>query len=503
MSVFERVMEIASRRGFFWPSCSDVYSNYPAGLWSYGPLGARLIEKITNLWRRIAVNHGAYELITPNMMSVRVFEASGHTKHFSDRFVECKKCHSRFRVEMLLAEHVDRTSLENITDAEADRLIRELNIKCPRCGSRNFTEVARFNLMFTTRVGAKGGEIAVLRPETTQGSVVELKHVIRSMRSKLPVILYQQGSAFRNEISPRLGLVRLREFHMMELHIFFDPENPGFQKEVESIRHYKLRFLKLEDRDSGKITEMEVGEALREGYTINTLITYWLAVVQKFFNEALCIPLERLRYKELSDRERAHYAAAHWDLECYTQDLGWIEVANNAYRTDYDIKGHMKLSGEDLTVDVDGKKIIPHMYEPSIGIDRTILNLLLISYTDDGERRYLRLPRHLAPVDVGVLPLVKRDGLDRVAREIAEELKLEFYVEYDDRGTIGRRYRRLDEIGTPVCVTVDYETLEDNTVTLRDRDGMNQVRVPRSQLADKVRLFLSGSPLEKLGEPLA
>ena len=206
---------------------------------------------------------------------------------------------------------------------------------------------------------------------------------------------------------------------------------------------------------------------------------------------------EILRYRELSEMERAHYAKAHWDLECNAPGIGWIEIANNAYRTDHDLKGHMGYSGKDLHINIDGKNVIPHMYEPSIGLDRVLLCIMLLSYKED-DRRWLSLPRQLAPVEVGVLPLVKRDGLDVKAKEITSSLAKDFRVFYDDKGSIGRRYRRLDEIGTPLCVTIDYQTLEDGSVTLRDRDTMKQVRVKIRDLHNSISKFLEGERLEML-----
>jgi glycyl-tRNA synthetase len=361
--------------------------------------------------------------------------------------------------------------------------------------------VKRFNLMFLTAAGAEAGEPNMgLRPETTQGSAVEFRRCYMVMRGKLPFVIAQLGHVFRNEISPRRGLIRMREFQQLEVHVFFDPEDMSpYDKKLEPYLDYKLRFLKLEDADTGKIRDISAKDALKSGYTINELITYWLVLYQRFFSEVLGFPLERLRYRELGPDERAHYAKAHWDLEVYSEEIGWVELVNNAYRTDYDLKGHIRESGVDLTVQTDGKKVLPHLYEPSIGLDRTIFFELLLSYRKD-ERVWMQLPRNLAPFEAAVFPLLSKQELVEKAKEVEKRLSRDFDVFYDDRGSIGRRYRRMDEIGTPACITIDYQTLEDETVTIRDRDTMQQIRVKIEELPSILREFLSGKKLEELGE---
>lgn len=497
--VFDKVIELASRRGFFWPSAKEVYSDSPAGFYVYGPLGVRMKEKLISLWRReIILKEGVNEIETPNVLPIKVFEASGHLEHFFDRLIECRKCHAKFRIDKLLEENLGiEENLEGLPDEELLKMVLDNGLRCPNCGSFNWGGVKKFNLMFTLPVGAEAEEPnAALRPETTQGSVVEFRKTFIVMRGKLPFALGQVGRVFRNEISPRRALVRMREFQQLEVQIFFDPENPDevYMEKLRPYLDYTLRFLRREDRESGRISEIKAREALESGYTVNSLITYWLVVYQKFFNEILGFPLNRLRYRELIEGEKAHYSLVHWDLEAYTEDLGWVELVNNAYRTDYDLSGHMRVSGVDLRIanPESGRKFLPHMYEPSIGVDRVILHELMLAYREDGERVWLQLPRNLAPIEVGVFPLLKKDELPRVAREIYSELTNNGIIAfYDESGTIGRRYRRMDEVGTPLCITVDYQTLEDGTVTLRDRDTMKQIRVERSELVEKVRKFLS------------
>ncbi|RLG53084.1 MAG: glycine--tRNA ligase [Thermoproteota archaeon] len=501
----DEVMEMAARRGFFWQGFRDVYSDAPAGLWVYGPLGVKMKNKVIELWReKIVRREEGVELDSTCISPGSVFEASGHTKHFNDKLVECLKCHRRHRADMLLEEQAGLTGLEGLSEEELYKLIVEKMVKCPYCGSSEFSEVRRFNLMFEMRIGATGKDIAYLRPETTQSSVVEIRRLQQIARNKLPLVICQVGKAFRNEISPRHGLIRTREFNMAEVQIFFDPEYPDYDNKFESVRKYRLRFLPAYAREAGEVVEMTCEEALEEGYTINKLVTYWLALYQKLMTEDYGFPLEKVRYYELNEHERAHYARAHWDLQIYSEDLGWVEVVNNAYRTDHDVIGHSRLSGRELKLYSEKRKqsIVPHMYEPSIGIDRLILHLLLLNYRREGERVVEKLPRRLAPIDVAVFPLVNKPELIKAASEIYGTLLEDFEAFYDESGSIGRRYRRMDEIGTPVCVTVDYQTLEDKTVTLRDRDTMAQVRVHVDELKTAIKRFIAGEPLEKLGTPM-
>lgn len=503
-SAFQSVMEIAQRRGFFWPSARDVYSDAPAGFWIHGPLGVKIKRRIVELWRKWIVKpEGAYEFETPTMLPLSVFKASGHLEHFVDRLVKCTRCHSRWRAEALIEDALKLRELGRASDDELMEILTSKKVRCPVCGASDWSGMQHFNLMFLQSVGAGSKEHNMaLRPETTQGSAVEFKRCFTAMRGKLPFVLAQLGRAYRNEISPRRALLRMREFQMLEVHVFFDPEDvSSYEEKLRGYSDYKLRFLKLADATSGTITEVSARDAVKSGYTINEVITYWLALYQRFFNEGLGFPLERIRYRELGPKERSHYAFAHWDLEAYSEDLGWVELVNNAYRTDYDLSGHARVSGTNLEVLSGDRKVIPHLYEPSIGIDRVMLFELLLSYRSDEERRWLRLPKTVSPLDVGIFPLVKRNDLPERARKVAKQLSDEFETFYDESGSIGRRYRRMDEIGTPACVTIDYQTLDDGSVTVRDRDTMKQVRLRESGLVKALGSFLAGTELQELGEP--
>jgi glycyl-tRNA synthetase len=250
---------------------------------------------------------------------------------------------------------------------------------------------------------------------------------------------------------------------------------------------YKIRFLRPENRESKKITEERVEDVLNSGYTVNSLITYWVARLHQFFNETLGFPIENMRYRELITGEKAFYSKVHWDFELFSDDLGWVELANNAYRTDHDLSGHEKQSGEKMEVfDVD-KNIKPYMYEPSIGVDRAIIHYLLIFYREYEKRHWFAFPKQIAPYLAGVFPLIKKDGLSEKAESIFESLKKEFDAFYDESGSIGKRYARADEIGVPYCITIDHQTLEDGTVTVRKRDTTEQVRLAIDELPNYLK----------------
>lgn len=494
----EKVQELAKRRGFFWQA-AEVYSPV-GGFWNYGPLGLLLKNKITESWRKWFVKgENAYEIETSNILPEIVWVASGHVENFVDKVVACKKCKSKFRADHLIEDVLgEKEKLEGKTVEELTNIIREKGVKCPKCGGE-LSDVKTFNLMFPIFVGAYEEIKCYLRPETTQASVLDFMQVYRTQRGKLPIKIAQVGKAFRNEISPRQIFMRMREFTMAELQVFFNPEKPEYT-EFKKFSNYKVNLLPAELRMKGeeKFVDVSVSEALRKGWIPNELIAYYVAKVFAFFIEELGFERDNVRYKELLPEERAHYAKVHWDLEVYSEDFGWQECVNNAWRSDYDLSRHQNFSKQNFSVFENGKRILPHLYEPSFGIDRIFLLLLINAFKQDKERTWLQVKRKLAPYDVGVFPLISKDDLKNKAREIYMLLKEDFNVFYDESDSIGRRYRRADEIGIPACVTVDFQTLEGNDVTIRDRDTMNQVRVKISDLPRVLKEFLDGVSLEAL-----
>ena len=438
------------------------------------------------------------------------------------------------------------------------------DIRCPSCGGE-LSPVRMFNLMFVTSIGAARENRAYARPETAQGMFVSFNRVVRTMHPKLPFAIVQVGKAYRNEISPRQGLLRVREFDQMEAEIFVHPEEINNHPRYYLRENRKLRLYPANYQREGKdeILEITAGEAVRRGIIHNQFLAYYLHVATEFLRK-LGIPDEAIRCRQQLEDERAHYSRDTWDVEVLTS-YGWVEVAGHAYRTDYDLKSHMRISGRDLRyfvsydkpqvkkikkavpdkkkigqefrerardimkmieekqqdilsgsdvrVDIDGKeidlseyvtvkeveervsgeRIVPHVVEPSYGVGRILWCVLEHAYREEDDRVYLSLPPWLSPIDCAVLPLVSKDGMPERAMEIADMLKKRgLYVVYDESGSVGRRYARYDEIGVSFAVTVDSQTLSDNTVTVRERDSRKQVRVKIDELADKLRKLLSG-----------
>ena len=425
--LMENIVSLAKRRGFVFQG-SEIYGGL-AGTWDYGPLGVELAHNIKDIWWRTFVygREDIYGIDASILMNQKVWETSGHVAGFSDPLVECKKCKRRFR-----ADH--------IKDA------------CPECGG-SFGTSRQFNMMFKTNIGATedSDSISYLRPETAGGIFVNFKNVVDSMHPKLPFGIAQIGKAFRNEIAPRDFLFRLRELKQMEIEYFIYPEN--WEGTFEEWRRAMLSFA------------VDIG-----------------------------IPKKMIHELEVSGNERAHYSKRTIDFE-FDYPFGRKELWGLAYRTDYDLSRHAEASGADLTYfdEEKGRRFIPHVIEPSFGMDRTFLAVLLSAYREDevkGEKRvFLALNPAIAPIKVAVFPLLKnKPELVKKARAIYQVLKKNIpQVSFDDNGNVGKRYRRQDEIGTPYCVTVDFDTLEDGTVTLRDRDTMEQKRIGEKDLIETLR----------------
>ncbi|MDO8565461.1 MAG: glycine--tRNA ligase [bacterium] len=424
--LMEKIVSLCKRRGFVYPSF-DIYGGL-AGFFDYGPYGLALKNNIKNLWWKQFVTNreDVYGIDSVIVTKKEVLQASGHARGFADMLSECEKCKRRFR-----ADHLENTN------------------KCPECGGK-LGEARHFYMMLETHIGAAEDEasLAYLRPETAQGIFTNFKNIVDSFHPKLPFGIAQIGKAFRNEIAPRDFLFRLREIEQMEVEYFVKPE---FWKDAfEMLRKEMVKFIETIGIRTDKVSELEI-----------------------------------------SDEDRAHYSKRTIDFE-FEFPFGKKELYGLAYRTDYDLGNHQSSSGVDLAcLDEETKeKILPHVIEPSLGVDRSFLAVLCSAYTEDelgGEKRvYLKLNKNLAPVRAAIFPLLKnKPELVSKAREVYESLKLSansYQLAYDDNGNIGKRYRRQDEIGTPFCITIDFDTLEDNTVTLRDRDSGEQTRVKIEEL---------------------
>lgn len=445
----EQVVSHAKHRGFIFPG-SEIYGGL-ANTWDYGPLGIELKNNIKHAWWKKFVQESPYNvgLDAAILMNPKTWEASGHLSNFNDPMIDCKACKGRHRADKLIENALEEKGQEIIVDgmpfAKMKALITENDIACPDCGGKDFTDIRQFNLMFKTYQGVTetSANEVYLRPETAQGIFVNFKNVQRTMRKKLPFGIAQIGKSFRNEITPGNFTFRTREFEQMELEFFCKPG-----EELEWFNYWK-QFC----RD-------------------------WLL--------SLGLTEENIRMRDHEKEELSHYSNATTDFE-YKFPFGWGELWGVASRTDYDLKQHMEHSGEDFNyVDQETKeRFIPYCIEPSLGVDRVLLAFLVDAYTEeeleDGSTRdVMHFHPALAPYKAAVFPLSKK--LSEQAQEVYRELAKHFMIDYDESGSIGKRYRRHDEIGTPYCITFDFDSLEDQQVTVRDRDTMEQKRMPIAEL---------------------
>jgi len=483
-------MELAKRRGFFWPSF-EIYGG-ASGFFTYGPLGAALKRRIEDKFRAFYIRPlGILEIESSVIMPAKVFEASGHLDHFKEPMVECSKCKRKLRADHLLQEQAGMSDVETekLNLEELMNEIQKRGVHCPECGG-NVGSPEYFRTMFATTIGPYSDAVGYGRPEAAQGIFVEFKRLWEYARERLPFGVLQIGHALRNEISPRQGLLRQREFSIMDVEFFFDPDEPGCAK-LKEVESEKLRLLLAEAKLRGEkeAIEVTVDEALRRGY-IRTEWQAYFMVLAKLFLKEIGVPEDRQRFIEKLEWERAHYSTQGFDQEVYLDRWGWEEVSGHNYRTDYDLKHHMEFSGVDMRAFKEGRRFIPHVVEPSFGSDRLVYVAVEYAYQAKKDRALLSLPRELAPVQFGVYPLVSKDGLPEKASQVYQMLVREgFTAEYDESGSIGRRYARADEAGTPLGVTIDYDTLKDEAVTIRDRDSWKQVRSEVKQLPELLRAY--------------
>ncbi|OGI26617.1 MAG: glycine--tRNA ligase [Candidatus Moranbacteria bacterium RIFOXYB1_FULL_43_19] len=454
-NLMEKIVSLSKRRGIIFPG-SEIYGGL-ANTWDYGPVGVELKNNVKKIWWKYFVQEreDIVGLDAAILMNPKTWEASGHVAGFSDPLVDCKKCKTRHRGDKLLEEKfgVDKIAGIKLEDVQP-RLIKE-KIKCPDCGAVDWTEAKRFNLMFKTHQGVTedSGSLVYLRPETAQGIFVNFKNVLDTTHMKLPFGIAQIGKAFRNEITPGNFTFRTREFEQMEIEYFVAEKD--WKKKYEEFKEACWKFF--------------------TGYGLNP---------------------KKLRWRQHASDELSHYSKETYDIE-YQFPWGWGELEGFAYRTDFDLAQHEKFSGQKLRYrePETGKEFVPHCIEPSFGLDRTALTFLLDAYTEEevrgasGEKEtrvVLKFHKDIAPIKVAILPLSKKEELTKPARDIFNSLKSHWMVQYDETQSIGKRYRRQDEIGTPFCVTVDFETLDDKAVTVRDRDTMKQERVS----VDKLNKYL-------------
>lgn len=470
-NVMDKIVALAKRRGFIYPG-SELYGGL-ANTYDYGPVGAELLRNIKNLWWKYFVQ------IRPDMVGIdgsiishhKIWEASGHVAGFSDAMVDCKNCRSRYRADHVIEDYLEGGSfefndetaskkeiqefassekivnalkqkkVEGLSNEELDLLIQKLGIKCSHCGKHDWTKVRKFNLLFPVQLGIVEGEggMGYLRGETAQLIFTNFHNVVDSTRVRLPFGIAQLGKSFRNEITPGNSVFRTIEFEQAEIEYFFDPDQ----------------------------TEWE------------PLFEEWKKTMYIFVTKDLGVKEENLRWRPHTDEERSFYSKRTEDLE-YKFPFGFKELWGLAYRTDYDLTKHQDASKKDLTI-VDpktNKKVLPHVIEPAVGVNRLLLMVLTDAYVEEEKRTVLKISPKIAPYKVAVFPLLaNKEELVKKARDVFASLSPEFMTAFDDRGNIGKRYLAQDEIGTPWCVTIDFQTLEDDAVTIRDRDTTQQERV--------------------------
>jgi glycyl-tRNA synthetase len=554
--------ETARRRGFFWGSF-EIYGGL-SGFLDLGPLGVGLKRQIEDTWRQFFLQrHGFVEVSTPIITPHKVLEASGHVENFKDPMTECTNCKRRFRADQLVKEATGLET-EGMSLEQLGALLKERHVKCPECGGE-LGPPQYFMTMFKTSIGPYGEDPAYGRPEAAQGIFVNFRRILETMREKFPIGIAQVGTVLRNEISPRQGPIRLREFTIMDFELFFDPAEPDCPY-LDEVVSEELSIVSEETRSKGKekSTNVTVGDAVKRQVIKAPWAAYFMALSKRFLTQLGVDGLHQ-RFFEKLPSERAHYSAQTFDHEIELDRWGWTEVAGFAYRTDYDLRKHMEATGEDLRVfkpystprvrktksirpnyqnlrrifqeqtgriadqisrddpekllmakkagqpvrigsysvpsdcfDVveeevkeTGTRFLPHVIEPSFGVERLLYTTLEYNLTMKEDRLILGLPFNLAPIQASVFPLVNKDGLQKRATEVYGALIADgLRVEYDEAGSIGRRYARADEAGVPLGITIDYDTLKDDTVTVRDRDSWSQKRTSVGTLASTIHMIV-------------
>ena len=472
---YDDVMKLALERGFYFPNC-EVYADAQAGFWEYGPAGVSLKNKFLELWRRELVRRDKMiEIDGSQIMSKSVFEASGHLSSFADPIVRCTKCKSTYRADKIIFDATQTNIPESAGLEEFDKAITEKNVKCPKCKG-DFENARKFNMMFQVGIGPEGEE-AYLRPETCQSIFVDFPRLFKSMRGKLPLGIAQIGKSFRNEIAPRQSLLRLREFYQAEIEVFCNPAKLNDLDKFSEIENTKIPI-----QVDNEVKIMTCKEAVDSKIIPNKFVAYYLGILTEFYEKA-GVDIQKSRFRKLGEKEKAFYAEVAFDFEVETT-TGWLELVACNYRADYDLGSHATKSKEKFEVMDNDEKVLPHVFEISMGIDRSLYTILENSLREDKEndRTVLSLRPYLSPIHVGVLSLVKKDGLAEKTDEIYLKIKRKYDVFLDHSGAIGRRYRRLDEVGAPYAITIDHQTLQDDTVTLRMRDSMEQNRIKVSEL---------------------
>ena len=490
LTKIDKVVNLCSRRGLVFPN-SELYSPL-GGFFDYAHYGLAIKKRIAQSWWNYFVKQreDIVGLDGSIISSPRVWQASGHLENFTDPLVECKKCKSRYRADQLVRDEL-KLEVEGLDEKTLAKLIGEHKLKCEKCKGE-LAEAKTFNLMLKTHVGVveDDSNAAFLRPETAQTIFADFKTIASFARKKLPFGIAQIGKAFRNEISPRNFLFRAREFEQMEIEFFLHPgKTPPFEKIKLNLKAKALTAEEQGNGKSGSMVEKSVEGLLRDKIIANDWLAYWIAEAWFWLTEEIGLDKEKLRIRQHVATELSHYSKETWDVEYDYPEWGWKELVGIADRGNFDLQQHQTHSKKDLSVfDEETKqKILPKVIEPSFGLDRLFFTALIDAFEEEGEKTLLKLGKSIAPLDCAVFPLMGKDNLDVKAREVFEMLKRRgLECEYDESGSIGKRYARHDEIGTPVCITIDYDSLEKNDCTIRHRDSGKQERVAITQLPEKL-----------------
>jgi glycyl-tRNA synthetase len=487
----DELLALLRRRGVLWPT-AEIYGG-AQGLYDYGPLGSALKRNIEEAWTAwfVGLSHDYYRIDPAELLPEAVVRASGHLENFTDPEVTCDQCHAVFRADTVL-EKVRPEGVDGLSTVQIGEIVRAHHVRCPSCGSETLSVPPPFNLMFGVDFGVTGRERAYLRPETAQNSYLAFPRMWDVGRRALPLGVAVIGKAYRNEIAPRQILFRMRAFTQAELQIFFDPEH--FPVPFDRVREEKLPMLRVPRRETGEETpEWETAGDLVKNGVLPEFYAHHLVHTYRFYRDVLGYPSDRMRLFEKSEKERAFYNRIQFDVELDLESLGGFkELGAVHYRGDYDLSRHSEGSGKDLSVTLPGgRSVCPHVLELTFGVDRNLWALADSHLRREGERTVWHLPPYLAPVAVGVFPLIEKAHAAYALRVADLLAAAGLTVQYDEASSIGRRYARMDEAGSPYCVTVDGETLAEgpahDTVTLRERDSKAQTRVPVHDLATRIQ----------------
>jgi glycyl-tRNA synthetase len=491
----DELFALLRRRGYLWPT-AEIYGGIQ-GLYDYGPLGAALKRHIEEAWTAwfVGLSHSYYRIDPAEILPEAVVRASGHLENFTDPEVTCDQCHTAFRADTIL-EKIRPEGVDGLTPGQIGEIIHANQTRCPHCGSLALSVPRAFNMMFGVDWGVTGRERAYLRPETAQNSYLAFPRMWDVGRRALPLGVAVVGKAYRNEIAPRQVLFRMRAFTQAELQIFFDPAS--FPLPFERVAEERVPVLRVARREAGEESpEWVTGRDLVAGGGLPEFYVYHMVHLLRFLRDVLGYPGDRIRFFEKSDTERAFYNRIQFDAEVHLESLaGYKELGAVHYRGDYDLGRHGEGSKKDLAVTpTGGAKVLPHVLELTFGVDRNLWALADVHLGKDGERTLWKLPAYLAPVAIGVFPLIAKEHT-AFALRLADELAAAgLAVQFDDAGTIGKRYARSDEAGLPYCVTVDGGSVGDGpeagTVTLRMRDSKEQVRLAGAALPEHVRTALA------------